>query len=202
MKILKVLGIIFGVLLIYGIGFNLFVHYRFKFKPIVAIIVNLNLSNSCQSRSSCNEIRPLPKPLQGKKIVFNDNTNIEFDPFGRESQIDGSQMDLIGYIDTELNTTQPDEVGPLFGKRGFLKEREYKIIRAVYKYKCFYCIDSDNLAYIVLEDSKGNRFLTLLRDIDLSVNPGRNLLWDEYLPYFIGKDIEGNDLNQAKLVNI
>ena len=73
-KKLKILGIILGVLILCGIFYNVFIVYRNKsiLKPIVYFIVNHSLNNDCKKASDCNELRPLPKPLQNKKIVFKD----------------------------------------------------------------------------------------------------------------------------------
>ena len=204
MKRLKILGLIFGVLIILSLTWNSFVHFRFHFKPIVNFLVKISLENSCKGKSDCEEFRPLPKIFQGKKIVFNENTNIEFEPYSSESQIKISELDIIGSIDATRISSNKDEIfiDPTLFKRGFLKEREYKIIRAVYEYKCYYCVDSSDLAYLVLEDSSGNRFMALLKDIDFSTSPGRTLSWEEYNTYFLGKDIVGNELNLAKLENI
>lgn len=204
MKILKIIGIIVGVLILGGIVWNIFIHYRFRFKPVVSFIVNYRLTHSCDGgKSGCDEIRPIPKHLQNKKIVFNQNVNIKFDPFENKSQINSAELDILGFIETDqFPFGHKNIVDPSSGKRGYLKEREYKIIRAVYHYNCSYCIDSSDYSYIVLEDLNRNRFISMLGDMDFSVTPGKDMPWDERLPSYLEKDKDGNQILEARLEDI
>lgn len=204
MKILKIIGIIAGVLLLGGIAWNMFVHYRFHFKPVVSFIVNYRLIHSCDDlKSGCDEIRPIPKPLQNKKIIFNQNVNIKFDPFENKSQINSAELDTLGFIETDqFPFGHKNIVDPSSDKRGYLKEREYKIIRAVYHYNCSYCIDSSDYSYIVLENLNRDRFISMLGDMDFSVTPGKDIPWDERLPSYLGKDKDGNEIADARLEDI
>ena len=159
-------------------------------------MVKTSLEEPCNGKSDCQEIRPLPEVLQGKKIVFNDDTNIMFNPY-HSSSIDFHNLDVLGLIDTNNNNFYVNIIDPLSGKYGALSDREYKIIRAVYSYKCSYCFDSSDLGYIVLEDSKGNRFEDVLDDhSDSFVGPWKNVPWDEQLPESLGfwerNEIYGN----------
>jgi hypothetical protein len=157
------------------------------FKPVIDFIVENSLEDSCNGKSDCEEIRPLPKILQNKRIIFNDDTTVIFEPY-HSSSIDFYNLDVLGSIDVERNYFFQDTVDPLSGEYGALLEREYKIVRAVYSYKCSYCFDSDDLGYIVLEDSKGNRFIDILDDSDPSVTPWKDIPWDEQLPYNLSLD--------------
>ncbi len=161
-------------------------------------MVNASLSNSCASgKSGCDELRPLPKILQNKKIIFNEDTSIRFDPRYRP-ELKMEDLDVLGSFNTNhLDFSRDSTVDPSLGERGYLAEREYKIVRAVYHYNCSYCVDSSDYAYIVLEDSKGNRFSSLLDDLDFSTEPARRVPWDERVPYDIGRDGE-----LGKLVSI
>lgn len=156
-------------------------------------LVNLSLSISCTSgKSGCDELRPLPKILQNKKIIFNDDTSIQFDPRYRP-EIGLTDLDTLGSFNTNHMGFERDKtVDPKLGERGYLSEREYKIVRAVYHYNCSYCIDSSDYAYVVLEDSKGNRFSSLLEHDywNPSMETARTLQWDERAPYDLGRDGE------------
>lgn len=202
---IKIIAIVVGFFMIYSITLNVIVKNRNKsnFKPIVSFIVNHSLTNNCNNKNSCDELRPLPKILQNKKIVFNKNVNIKFDPYENINNIGFSELDILGFIDTEpVFNGEVNFVDPTLGRPGFLEEREYKIVRAVYSYKCSYCIDSDDLAYLVLEDSKENRFMVFFQTYDSSVTPVRNFLWDEYLPYFLSKDSDGKKTLDARLEDV
>ena len=191
----KILLISF-IVLSFGVG--LLTQFGSKNRAIADFFVNLTLSNSCVSgKSGCDELRPLPKILQNKKIVFNEDTSIQFDPRYRP-EIGLTDLDVLGSIDTNSHRSIQDNiVDPSLRERGYLAEREYKIIRAVYHYNCSYCVDSGDYAYIVLEDSKGNRFSSLLSDLDFSTDPAQDVPWDEQLLYELGRDGE-----LGKLVDI
>ncbi len=178
------------------------VNNRTHFKPLVDFLVNSSLSKSCAGRAGCKELRPLPKPFQNKKIVFNKDTDVQFESFNDGSYVDNSELDTLGFLDAEPGNDNLSFINPIVEARGSLKEREYKIIRAVYEYNCTLCIDSSDISYFVLEDSNGNRFITLLDDIDFSVEPGRDLLWDEYAPYFMNGNKNNNEPSLAKLEDI
>ncbi|MCC6323948.1 hypothetical protein IT400_04125 [Candidatus Nomurabacteria bacterium] len=199
---MKILGIILGFFIGSILLFQVFVEYRFHFKPAVNFLVKNFLPSSCNGKKDCDELRVLPKVLQGKKIVFNPDTNVFFEPFSRNAEVNISHLDTIGFLDTSNFDPNADLVDPTLNHRGSLKDREYIIIRSVYHYKCTYCIDSSDYSFIVLEDSNGNRFVSLLNRYDSSVDPGRLLSWDEYLPFYLGNDNEGKDRLEAKLVNI
>lgn len=204
MKILKIIGVIFGVLILGGIAWNIFIRYRFHFKPVVSFIVNYRLIHSCDDlKSGCDEIRPIPKPLQNKKIIFNQNINIKFGPFENKSQINSAELDTLGFIETDqFPFGHKNIVDPSLNKRGYLKEREYKIIRAVYHYNCSYCIDSSDYSYIVLEDLNENRFISMLGDMNFSVAPAEDISWDERLPLYLEKNKDGNEILEARLEDI
>lgn len=177
---------------------SLLIQIGLRNKKVADFLVNYSLSVSCGSgKSGCNELRPLPKVLQNKKIIFNKDTSIQFDPRYRP-EIGLTDLDMVGSLNTNhLEVALRDMVDPSSGKLGYLLEREYKIIRAVYHYNCSYCIDSSDYAYVVLEDSKGNRFSSLLDHSDSSTTPWRDLPWDERVPYDLGRDGE-----LGKLVDI
>lgn len=202
-KMMKIFGVIIGLFVIYIIAFGIIVSNRTKssFRPIISSIVRSNLKDNCNKSPDCDELRPIPKILQNKKIVFNKNTKIEFDPL---NEIKLPELDILGFLDTGrlVDGEKVNFTDPALRMSGNLEEREYKIVRAVYSYKCNLCIDSSDIAYIVVEDSKGNRFMVFLDEYDSSVSPGRSLSWDEYIPYFLGKDSEGKEILEAKLENI
>ncbi|HAT68776.1 MAG: hypothetical protein A2481_00905 [Candidatus Yonathbacteria bacterium RIFOXYC2_FULL_47_9] len=203
MKKLKIAGVILGILLLFGAGQSLFITYRFHLKPIVNFMVNHWLTNSCNNQKGCTEVRPLPGLLQGKKIVFSSNTDIFFEPFSRSEEVTLADLDTLGNLDTVSSMSSNETfVDPALSQRGYLKEREYKIIRAMYHYNCLYCIDGSDYSFIVLEDPTGNRFTSILNKFDSSVDPWRDLPWDEYLPYYIGKDKNGKEMMDANLVDI
>lgn len=192
--------ILFTSFIIVTIGVGLLTQFGSKNKKIAGFVVNFSLPTSCSSgKSGCDELRPLPKILENKKIVFNGDTSIQFDP-RRRSEIGLTDLDVLGSLNTNrLDVTSGDIVDPSLGQRGYLLEREYKIVRAVYHYNCSYCVDSSDYAYIVLEDLKGNRFSSLL-DHDYwnsSMETARTLQWDERIPYDLGRDGE-----LGKLVDI
>lgn len=153
----------------------------------ISVVNNYFKYSSCRS-GGCNELRPLPHVLQGKKIVFNQTTNIEFDPFHRHE--DFSDLDVLGFLNTNSWKFEENFVNPTLGKRGNLGDREYKIVRAVYHHNCALCIDSSDYAYVVLEDSKGNRFESFLDDTDATVVPSRNIPWDNQVPFELGRNGE------------
>jgi len=177
---------------------SLLIHIGNMDRKLANFLVNFSLVTSCASgNSGCDEPRPLPNILQNKKIVFNENTSLQFDPQSG-SEIGLTDLDILGSLDTShASSFQENIVDPNLGERGYLSEKEYKIIRAVYHYNCSYCIDSGDYAYIVLEDSRGNRFSSLLDDLDFSTNPARDVPWDEQIPYDLGRDGE-----LGKLVDI
>ena len=189
-KALKIFAILIGVLLIYSFGFTALVYLSRYSKPLAGFLITTHLKYSCSSwKSGCDELRPLPKVLQNKKIIFGQNTNIEFDPY--QGVRETSELDTEGFLGVSVNKLPwKDVVDPKLKKTGYLAEREYKIIRAVYHYNCSYCIDSSDYAYIVLEDSKGNRFISFLDEYDSSVSPAKDIPWDDQLPYALGKDKE------------
>lgn len=197
-KPLKILVVIIGIGLTYGVIWNVTVYIAVRSKPLGKFLVDTHfrLFSCNSSKSGCYELRPLPKVLQGKKIVFNSNTNVEFDPF--KTRDDFSDLDILGFLDTNPHEFDGNLVDPVLRERGNLAEREYCIIRAVYHYNCSYCIDSSDYAYIVLEDSKGNRFSSLLNDMDSSVSPARDIPWDEQFPYALDK---GGELGVLKDIN-
>lgn len=169
--------------------FSLLIQVGIRNKAIGNFLINVSLANSCTSvKSGCDELRPIPKILQNKKIIFNEDTSIQFDPRYRP-EISFTDLDILGSLDTNQRRSPQDTiVDPKLGERGYLSEREYRIIRAVYHYNCSYCIDSSDYAYIVLEDSKGNRFSSLL-EYDYwnpSMETARTLQWDERVPYDLG----------------
>lgn len=189
----KICKILFVSFIILSIGVGLLTQFGSKNKKVADFVVNLALSNSCSSgKSGCDELRSLPKILQNKKIIFNEDTSIQFDPRYRP-EIKMEDLDILGSLDTNPHrSTQDNIVDPNLGERGYLSEREYKIIRAVYHYNCSYCVDSSDYAYVVLEDSNGNRFSSLLvHDYwNPSMDTARTLQWDERVPYDIGRDGE------------
>jgi len=199
----KALYILLGLLAIFIYTPSMLNAIALKHKPFAKFLVNFNLEYfSCPSsnKSDCEELVTLPKGLQGKKIVFAQDTNIKFDP--HEGHIKNNSIDTEGYLDIEHGKFSTDFIDPVLQKRGNLEDREYKIIRAMYSYRCSYCFDGDNLGYIVIEDSKGHRFISLLDKYDISVNPVRDLSWDEYLPYYLGKDKDGKEMLYARLEDI
>jgi hypothetical protein len=203
-KTIKIFCVIILVLFLYNLSIGILVDFSKSNKSLENFIVSFSLKNSCIfGKSGCDELRPLPKPLQNKKIVFSKNTEVKYDPY-QDSYRDNTELDLLGFIDAELYRVgnYVNFVNPILKKEGDLEEREYKIVRAVYHYNCSICIDSSDYSYIVLEDSKGNRFTALLNDEDISVTPWKKLPWDENLPYFMGKDKDGKEILYAKLENI
>ena len=194
-KVFKVIGVVIVVAIVFGVSWNIMVYVAVRNKPLSAFLVatHFKLFSCGSSKSGCNEIRPLPTVLQNKKIVFGTTTNVEFDPFKKHE--DFSDIDTLGFLDTNPHEFDGNFVDPLLRKRGNLAEREYTIARAVYHYNCSYCIDSSDYAYIVLEDVKGNRFISLLNDLDLSNTPGKDIPWNQQLPYALGKDGEGTLAN-------
>lgn len=202
----KIILIIICLLGVSYISSNFVFNNRNKsfLEPMISFIVKYSLSDDCAGRHSCDELRPLPKNLQNKKIIFNDDVRVEFDSFDSFNGIDLSELDILGFIDTNSfsNGKEVTFVDPSLMVSGFLREKEYKIIRAVYSYKCSYCFDSENLSYIVLEDSHGNKLMTLLEDTDCSVSPYRDLSWDEYTPYFLSKGCYEEYIPGARLEDI
>ena len=182
---------LFLFFIVYVIGLILLIELGKKNKEVGYFLVNHSLNNRCSyKKSGCDELRPFPKALQDKKIVFNKNTNIEFEPFSKNER-GLTDLDVLGFIDTNSHDfVQDNMIDPNLGKRGNLLEREYKIVRAVYHYNCSYCFDSSDYAYVVLEDLKGNRFTSILDDTDSSTVPGRDIPWDEQVPFEIGVDGE------------
>ena len=203
-KILKIAGFIFLLMIAHSASWRFLVENRYKpsLRPVISFLVNMSLNKNCNKKSDCSELRLLPKPFQNKKIVFDDTANVFFDPYENPSDLTYSELDVLGFLDVEYNTFYKNFVLTPFKERGLLKEREYRIVRAVYHYKCFSCIDSSDISYMVLEDSQGNRFLTLLDDTDSSVSPGKNLSWDEYVPFFMSKGRDGKEITNVKLVDI
>lgn len=192
-----ILFILFGVI---PVAAGLLTQIGIRNRTIGNYLVNFSLSISCASgKSGCDELRPLPKILQNKKIIFNKDTSIQFDPRYRP-EIGLNNLDILGSLDASPRSPFPEDiVDPNLGKRGYLTEKEYKIIRAVYHYNCSYCIDSSDYAYVVLGDSNGNRFSSLLAHDywNPSMEIARTLQWDERVPYDIGRDGE-----LGKLVDI
>lgn len=154
-------------------------------------LVNSSLKNSCGTRKSgCDELAPLPKVLQNKKIIFNEDVSVEFDA-RYEPEVKLSDIDVLGFINTTSGAPIGESfVDPKMKENGLLLEKEYRIVRAVRVYRCSYCVGGSNLAYIVLEDSRGNRFEDILDDSDSSVSPWVDIPWDEQLPYSLGRDGE------------
>ena len=196
-RLLKVIGIIIGIGLLYGVLWNLAIYISARNKSFAELLVATHFTLfSCHvNETGCNERRPLPEVLQGKKIVFNKTTTIEFDPFERRE--DFSDVDILGFLDTNSHEFKNTFTDPVTRERGTLEEREYDIVRAVYHRNCSYCIYSIDYAYIVFEDSKVNRFSLFLNDMDSSVVPGRDIPWDRQLPFELGRDGE-----RGKLVDI
>jgi hypothetical protein len=186
-KKIIILTFIFIVITLFLFSTLILTSNRKFFKPVIDFIVENSLEDSCNGRSNCKEIRPLPKILQNKRIIFNDDTTVVFEPYD-SSSIDFYNLDILGSIDVRRDYFFQDIVDPLSGEYGALLEREYAIVRAVYEYKCSYCFDGSDLGYIVLEDSKGNRFIDILNDSDPSVTPWKDIPWDEQLPYNLSID--------------
>jgi len=68
--------------------------------------------------------------MQNKKIVFNQNVNVEFDPYDKEYEntIDSSEWDILGFIDAKPSDPQDEEVSfvdPASKERGFLRREFY-----------------------------------------------------------------------------
>ncbi len=202
MKNIRVSLVVVGLLCFFVFSYNFLIQHRFYFKPVVNYIVNKSLI-SCDGRKGCTEVRPVPKPLQGKKFVFGTSTDIFFEPYSKLTDIDRSEFDTLGFLDADprYNRKPPsDFINPSLNKRGYLQEREYKIIRTMYHYNCAICIDSSDYAFIVIEDKKGNRFVSMLNEYDSTKTPGQKLTWDEYLPYFMAKDTDGNQRVDVQLI--
>lgn len=174
-------------LITYSLGVNLLQYIGSKNRTIGDFLVNFALSNSCNlGKSDCDEPRAIPKILQNKKIVFNSDISVEFNPLSQTERGFG-EVDVLGILNTNPGGPGVDtSYKPDFGKWGYLQDREYKIVRAVYHYNCSYCVDSSSYGYLVVEDPEGNRFELLLDDMDVSTEPARDIPWDEQLPSEIG----------------
>ncbi len=197
----KKLLIFLGIIIFLSTVNSIFITYRFQLKPVVNFMIEHFVTNSCNGKKDCDEIRVLPKELQGKKIVFSPDAIIFFDPFNNNSEISLSELDSRGFLDTEnFKQNGYEIIDPTLEKRGYLKNREYKIIRAVYHYNCSYCVDSSDYSFIIIEDVNGNRFTSLLNDSDISTNPWRDKSWDEYLPYYL--NAYKNEETKASLINL
>ncbi|GEM_PF-6139084 len=164
-----------------------------------AYIAGSLLPSTCGPTSSgCDEIRSLPKILKDKKIVFDKNANIEFDP------ISDSKDGTLGILDVDYTDPKiwpKTIVDPTSQKRGYLADREYIIVKAVYRHKCAICIDSSDYGYIVVQDSKGNRFISFLdENLIISATSTSSTPWDEQIPSYL-KDIK-NIKKEAQLEDI
>lgn len=184
----RVRNVSLSVIAIAFIGYPILIYLAQYNRPIAKFLTAIHSVIYSQSscgveKKGCDELRALPKVLQNKKIVFSKDINIEFDPY--ESWKEAVESGTVGFLDTDSGKLSNEFVDPALQKRGYVAEREYKIVRAVYHYNCSYCIDSSDNAYVVLQDSAGNRFTALLDD--LSDIPGRDIPWDEQLPFLLDK---------------
>ncbi|OGZ41908.1 MAG: hypothetical protein A2W41_02850 [Candidatus Ryanbacteria bacterium RIFCSPHIGHO2_01_45_13] len=184
----RVRNVSLSVIAIAFIGYPILTYLAKHNKPIAKFLTAIHSVIYPRSfcgveKKGCDELRVLPKVLQNKKIIFSKGINIKFDPY--ESLKEVAESGTVGFLDTDSWKLSNEFVDPASQKRGYVAEREYKTVRAVYHYNCSYCIDSSDYAYIVLEDSAGNRFTALLNDI--SDIPGRDIPWDEQLPFLLDK---------------
>lgn len=180
---------LFGTSIVLGIVFSILDQVAFYYSPPLAkFLATIDLQYSCAlgKESGCNELRPIPKILQNKKIAFSKDIDILFEPFENPNYITRSDLDTLGTLDTDNTddkTWEKNIVDPALRKRGYLSEREYNIVRTQYHYNCYLCIDSDDYADIVVEDRHGNRFVVFLRDWDDTISSNQ-LPWDEWRPFF------------------
>ena len=189
-------------MIFYSVSYNVFIYYRLQLRPVVDFMIKNLASRSCYIKSDCNEIRKIPKILQNKKIVFNSNADIKFEPLD-SNIISLPELDVLGYLDADHFWKEPEEtINPKLGERGYLKNREYKIIRAVYHYNCSYCFDTNDYSYIVIEDKQGNRFTSMLDDSYFKNGSYVELSWDKYMPYYLRNDNFEKDKKIVELIDI
>ena len=158
-------------------------------KKFAESIVSLNLKEYCppNNSSNCEELRPLPAILKNKKIVMATSTYVEFSPYEVKYR-QMSDIDVDGYINLSTYKSPGNHiVSPAEEKTGYLQDRYYSIVRAVYSYRCSYCFDSDDFGYLVLEDSSGYRFMAFFDDFATSTRS--DIPWDEQVP-FQGLNVE------------
>jgi|SRR3989338_694216 len=154
-------------------------------KKFAELIVLANLKSHCSPKntSNCHELRPLPAVLQNKKIILASSTYAEFSPYELNYK-QAVDLDVDGFVNfSSYKSAKTNFIAPQSGKSGYLQDKEYKIIRAVYSYKCSYCIDSSNFGYVVLENNGGYRFITFLDDFDSSSSSSKRIPWDQQLPF-------------------
>lgn len=179
--VLVVVGILFAPYFIWQGILNISSHN----KKFAESIVLMNLKNHCPPKGieNCHELRPLPAVLQNKKIVLASSTYAEFEPYKLEYK-EAANLDVDGFL--SLSTYKfpgMDLVTPQSEKSGYLQDKEFKIIRAVYSYACSYCIDSSDSGYLVLENNSGYRFIAFLSDLDFSASTTKRVPWDQQVPF-------------------
>ena len=148
-------------------------------KQVAESIVLSNLKSSCAGHTEdCTETRSLPAILQGKKIIVATSSYVVFEPGGG----DPTTLDVNGFIDL-YPFKEPGEgyVSPSDGKRGYLQDREFSVIRAAYDYHCSYCFDSSDFGYVILENTRGYRFMVFLSEFATSST--NHIPWDQQVPF-------------------
>lgn len=160
-------------------------------KRFAESIVIANLKDHCPPKNTdkCDELRPLPAVLQNKKIVMASSTYVEFDPYELQHR-QLSSLDVVGFINIRPNKFPGEDiVSPQSDKSGYLSDKEFVIVRAVYSYVCEYCVDSSDGGYIILENATGYRFMAFLNSLDFSSTPTKKVSWDSQVPFDgLGKD--------------
>lgn len=181
--LLKTLLILFALLFLPYLFWQTILNISSHNKKFAEFMVMQHLKHSCdgkEKKEGCDELLPIPKILQNKKIVFASSTLVEFDPYESQHR-ETASLDLVGLI--SASRYKPQEVlyvQPQDQRSGYLQEREFFIVRAVRSYACNWCIDSDDYEYLVLQDTTGNRFYGFLHYYATGKEEGT---WDESVPF-------------------
>ena len=177
-----VISIIVLLILFLPLTMKYTVLWMSNYRPLAEFFITWDLHFSCgEDKKGCNELRPLPSYLVGKKLVIDNSSFVEFAPYEPQYR-ETADIDVLGFLDVS-DTKSPGEtlVNPTDQKYGYLQNKEYFPVRAVYHYKCSYCIDSSDNAYVVFEDKDKNRYIVFLNDLSTTT-----VSWDKQPLLLIG----------------